>query len=171
MSFFLSFFLSSNPQSIAGVPFDSARCFRASLLLYTNLWACDMSVCCILGPSKTLEATVRCSQEFIPTRADSEVVRVLSCYLVLISKEFEELLSSLWPLAASDLLPQGVVPLPSWRTGLPSGSLWWAGAGACMTCMVLTVLVMRVWQARVHLLRLSLLATKTFCAKLLWHCH
>jgi len=55
------------------------------------------------------------------------------------------------------------------RTGLPSGGRWWAGADACMTCMVQSVLMTRVHQARVHLLRLPLSATKVFSAKLLRH--
>jgi len=44
-----------------------------------------------------------------------------------------------------------------------------AGTGACMTCIVRTVLTIHVWQAQVHLPRLPLSATKSSSAKLLLH--
>ena len=46
-----------------------------------------------------------------------------------------------------------------------------AGTGACMTCMVRTVLTIHVRQAQVLLSTLSLSATKTSLAKLLLHRH
>ena len=46
-----------------------------------------------------------------------------------------------------------------------------AGTGACMTCMVRTVLTIHVWQAQVHLPMLPLLPTKASLAQLFLHCH
>jgi len=46
-----------------------------------------------------------------------------------------------------------------------------AGTGACMTCMVRTVLTIHVRQAQVHLSTLSLSTTKASLAKLLLHRH
>jgi len=46
-----------------------------------------------------------------------------------------------------------------------------AGNGACMTCMVRTVLTIHVRQAQVHLPRLPLSVTKVSLAKLLLHRH
>jgi len=46
-----------------------------------------------------------------------------------------------------------------------------AGTGACMTCMVRTVLTIHVGQAQVHLPRLPLSATKASLANLLLHRH
>jgi len=45
------------------------------------------------------------------------------------------------------------------------------GTGACMTCMVRTVLTIHVRQAKVQLPRLPQSATKASVAKLLLHCH
>jgi len=59
----------------------------------------------------------------------------------------------------------------AWVHCLPSCSHYRTDAGACNTCMVWTVLMMRVQQAGVHLLRLLLLATKAFWSKFLRHCH
>ena len=57
------------------------------------------------------------------------------------------------------------------RTGAPNGGRWWAGADAYMTCMVPTVLMVRVEQLRLNLLRLPLSATKAFSTNLLRHRH
>jgi len=46
-----------------------------------------------------------------------------------------------------------------------------AGTGACMTCMVRTVLTIHVLQAQVHLSRLPLSVTKASSAKFLLHHH
>jgi len=100
------------------------------------------------------------------------------------SDDAEEALREMlwWPTAAARAGSRGVaqgvlsrllVPCMSCthRRQFTSGRRWAHRSTMCMTCMVRTVLIIRLQQPRVHLLRLPLSATKAFSAKLLRHRH